>query len=283
MHAQRNKISFIGLGSKSAAPLLYSYLRAHPQICTANKSINFFSDTKKFAEGVSWYEMSFPECEEGSVTGELSETYLQSTQAASLIARTYSTARLFAVIENPLVSVRVAYIDALRSKLISSKISLPLFLKQYPEVLRNACYGRQLVQYFSFYSINDLMVIAASDVRNEPLGVLKNLYKHIGVDDKFVPIPLLHLVPPEEIDPKKRPGIIRRTIKKIFGLFKGFYVFIVRRFKTPVIATETIAIAARRMPLDPELEKYLKSYYREDVDVLSKLLHRNFNIEWEIE
>ncbi len=283
MHAQRDSISFIGLGSKSAAPLFYSYLKLHPQIVTPSKAVNFFSDIKKFTEGIDWYEGHFPRPELGQIKGELAGSYLKSTQAASLIARTYSTAKLMAIIENPLVSVRVAYVEALRSRAISPKISLTLFLKQNPEVLREACYGKQLVHYFSYYSTNDLLVILASDVRDEPLKVMKNAFTYLGVDPVFVPLPIVHLVPIEVEDPLKRPGIIKRTIIGIKNIFKNAYVSFMRRFRTPVIATETASVTARNMPLSPELEKYLKDYYRQDVKVLSRILSRNLSVEWEMD
>ena len=103
---------------------------------------------------MNWYESQFGKCETGNVYGELSGYYLQSAQAASLIARTYPNAKLLAVVENPLISVKVACVEAKRGRLISPKISLALFLKQHPEVLQSARYGQQLTQYFELLFTN---------------------------------------------------------------------------------------------------------------------------------
>lgn len=283
MRAQRKLVSFFGLGSVFAAPLFYSYLKAHPQICVPETEIDFFSQPKLFAKGVDWYESNFGKCQTGMVYGELSGYYLQNAQAASLIARTYPNAKLLAVVENPLVSVRVAYIEARRAKLISPKISLALFLKQHPEVLLSARYGQQLTQYFGYYSPTDLLVVTAGDVRESPLTIIKNAYAYLGVNDNFVPSELKHLVPEEEIDPKKRPGIIKRIFKAVKQKISNQYHASLNYFHPKTVSVETAAVEARALSLTPELEIYLKDYYRSDVAILSRLLYRNLGVEWEFE
>ncbi|HMO77662.1 MAG TPA: hypothetical protein PKA42_01260 [Candidatus Paceibacterota bacterium] len=282
MRAQRKFVSFFGLGSIFAAPLFYSYLKAHPQICVPQEELDFFCQPKLYAQGIEWYEGQFGKCETGFIYGELSGYYLQNAQAASLIARTYPNAKLLAVIENPLVSVKVAYIEAKRAGLISSKISLALFLKQYPEVLSSARYGQQLVHYFGYYSPTDLLVVTAGDVREDPLSVIKTAYAYLGVSDDFVPGELKHLFPEEEIDPKKRPGFIKRGLKAIKQSVTNKYHAILQHFHPKIVPIETASIAARAMTLTPELESYLKDYFRSDVTVLSRLMHRDLNAEWEI-
>ncbi len=281
MPAQRKLISFIGLGSDTAAPLLYSYIKAHPKICAPDKEVDFFSDTKAYSQGIDWYEGLYKDCGKGFVYGDLAQNYLMSTQVVSLITRTYPSAKLFAVIENPLTSIKVAFIDARRKRIISPDLSLAMFLKKNPEVLNRACYGRQLVQYFSFYSQNDLLVVTASEVRDNPLSVLARVYEHIGVDAKFVPLPLKYLIPEEE--EVRRPGLIKRTRKALRKFVVETYRAIIKKINPPKIPLETLSVAARQLSLSPELETYLKNYYRHDVVLLSNLLHRNLSVEWEME
>lgn len=281
MKAQRRFVSFFGLGSVFAAPLFYSYLREHPQICVPENEIDFFSQPKLYTKGLDWYESQFGKCEAGIVYGELSGYYLKNAGAASLIARAYPNAKLFAVVENPVVSVKVAYIEAMRDKLIPTKMTLAAFIKQYPEVLRAALYGQQLVQYYSYYSPNDLWVVTAADVREDPLGITKKAYDYLGVDNTYAPQTLRHLIVEEEPDPKKRPGLIKRTIKWLRSTVVASYRKIINRLlPTKEIPVETASQAARAMVIAPELETYLHNYYKADVAVLSRLLHRNLASEW---
>lgn len=279
MKPQRKLVSFIAIGCRSASPLLYTYIDFHPDIFVVDNDTNFFGNTKIFAKGIDWYESQFRGKGTESVCGELAYDYLKNPTAISLIARTYPSAKLLAVIENPLVSVRVAYVEARRAKTISRDTSLAMFLKQNPEVLAEAKYGRQLSQYFGYYSQNDLLVVPASDVRDDALGTIKKVYAHVGVDDKFVPLALQHLVP-EEDQPIKRPGIIKRTIKGIKKLIVGTYKAIINKINPPKIPIETASIVARQIPLSPELEEYLIKYYRQDVTMLSNILQRDFTGEW---
>lgn len=282
MQAQRKLISFIGLGSGDIATALYDYLKSHPEAYIPNEETNFFSNINIYAKGIGWYEDHFSGHQDGQKCGELANSYLQSTPAVALMSRTYPSAKLFAVIESPLLAVRVAYVEAKRADKIQDNMSLSLFLKQYPEVLTKYCFGRQLTQYFSYYSHNDLLVLTAGEVSEDPLKAIATLYEHIGLDKKFIPLSLLHLVPEDEDEPKKRPGIIKRSIKFPFKMIKKFYKFLIRKLKTPKVLPDSVLVEARSITLSPELEAFLKDYYRQDVELLTRLLHRNFIEEWGI-
>ncbi len=283
MHAQRKLVSFIGLGSYSAAPLLYSYVRMHPKVCIPSNDSEFFSNTKVYSQGIIWYENQFAECPDGSVCGELSYNYLNSVPAVSLITRTYPDAKLIAVVENPLLSVRVAYIEARHSKLVSNKVSLAMFLKQNPEVLARAKYGKQLAEYFSYYAPTDLMVVVNDDLKDNTLSVIAGVYNHIGVDKSFIPTVLKSLVPLTEEEIKYRPGIIKRTYRLIKKLVRSIFHFIFIRIHPQQISVDAASVVAGKLTLSTELEGFLKNYYREDVKMLSHLLHRNLSVEWGFE
>lgn len=280
MHAQHKLINFFGLGSRSAVPFLYTYLAEHPNITLSNLETKFFSDTKEFAKGVAWYEGHFTKSSESNICGELAYDYLESAEAALLIARTYPSARLLAVIENPLVSVRVEYIEARRASKISSAVSLSEFLKDNPEVMLKARYGRQLLHYFGLYAPNDFLVLLASDISSDTLASLARAYEHIGLDNSFVPIGLKHLIPEEEEDIKRRPGIIKRTYRLVKKNIKRFFSYVNYVLNPPKAMVELASVVALKVPLSLELEQFLKDYYREDVKQLSALLHRNLSLEW---
>ncbi len=282
MQAQRNLVSFIGLGSRTATVLLYTYIREHPATCTPKEQINFFTDAALYAKGVDWYESLYVVKKKQVVCGDLSYNYLHSGQAAQLIARTYPNAKLLAVIDDPLLCVRMEYVQARQDGVLSKNITFEQFIKQTPEVLLRSKFGRLLVPYFSYYSTRDLLILLACEVETNPLSIIKNTYEHCGLETSFVPLSLRHLVIEEEDDTKKRPGIIKRMYKHIKRLIKFIYTKITQVIFPPNVPKETILERAKRVELSPEMEKYLKDYYREDVQILSSLLHRDFNVEWSI-
>ncbi len=278
MNARNTFISFIGLGSRTSVPALYQYLKLHPALILPDEPTNFFRDANVYAKGIAWYQSQFSEAREG-VRAELALDYLSQAQSAGLIARTYPSAKLLAVIDNPLLSVRIEYVTAIQSKAISRQVSLAQFLKEHPEILLRARYGRQLVNYFSLYSHNDLLVLVAKDLQDDPLKSLYKVYNHLGLDSSFVPVALRHLVVVEE-DEKKRPGLIKRSL---IGLRHGIKA-VINRIKLKVVTIKkvelTVVEIAKQVSMSAELRQFLVDYYRDDVKQLSSLLHRDFIVEW---
>lgn len=283
MKVAHRKVAFIGIGAGLAPALLYSYIRSHPKVCVPKVSTEFFSNIKVFAQGLAWYESQFKDCPPGTVNGELAYEYLQSAPAAGLIARTLPQTQLLAVVENPLLAVRVAYVEARKNNLISAKVSLAQFLKDNREVLQSVRQGRQLSQFFQYYSPTDLLVFTADDVRNEPIKTVATTFAHIGVDPKFIPLTLKYLIEDSESDDKKKPGLIKRGFRGIKKLITWPYRTIIAKTKKPAVSIEIAFEVARQIPLSPELEQFLRDYYREDVAILSHLMHRSISYEWGFE
>lgn len=281
MQSARRKISIIGLGGGAAA-LLYSYLRNHPGIFSPSEPTHYFSDAKVFARGVNWLESQFEEAY-GRTCCELALDYLQNAQSATLIAKTLPEAKLLAVIENPILAVKMSYVEARKQKIISSQTTLAEFLKDNPNVLLSAKQGRQLTHFFGYYAPTDLLVLVADEVRDNPLKIIEHVYSYVGVDNKFVPLSLVHLVPEEEPDLKNKPGIVKRNYRKLKLRFIRFKRTMILRLHPPTVNEELAFAVARKLPLSPELEAFLKDYFREDVAILSRLMHRSFTHEWGFE
>jgi hypothetical protein len=122
----------------------------------------------------------------------------------------------------------------------------------------------------------------AMDVRTDILKAVYKVYEHVGLDTKFVPLSLRHLVV-EEVDEKKKPGFIKRKIMFIRSVIKVIYRYINTHLKPREVKTETAISLALAIPLSPELESKLKAYFKPDVAQLSSLLHRNLLVEWGFE
>ncbi|MCB9810540.1 MAG: hypothetical protein H6779_01670 [Candidatus Nomurabacteria bacterium] len=280
---KRQKVSFIGLGSSSFTPLLYSYLREHPEVNIPEAGTNFFSDMATYVQGIDWYENNFSGCDTGGKCGELACRYLEHLPAANLIAETYPSARLFAVIGNPLLGVRIDYLEALSSGKITDDITLAGFIKSYPETLTKYLFGKQLTHYYSYYSPTDLMVIVGSDLVDDPLKVLSDFFDYLEIDPKFVPLVLKSLIADEEDLGQHKPGFIKRTLKLIWRIVTKPYYIVLAKLKKPDILPDRLWRKAKQIPISSDLEEYLVKYYYKDVKTLSALLHRDLIEEWGME
>lgn len=281
MRAERTTISFFGLGAKGVSALLFSYLKAHPQVCTPAKEIGFFNQARLYARGLDWYEEQIGATNQKNKYrfGELSTTYLESAQVPALIARAYPDAKLVAIIDNPLNALRIEYIEARQGRRIAPSVSPTQFIKQNPNLLVRYCFGRHLTQYFSYYAHTNLLVMLADEVVATPLPAVTTMYQHLDLDLSFVP---LSLRVEEEDDETKKPGWLTRSFRALKKKIKNTINQIRHSLEKPAQPVDIVRQTALRVPMSPELTKFLKDYYQKDVKILSNLLHRDLNAEWDI-
>jgi len=278
MRNRKKHVSFIGLGVGNLAVPLYRYVREHPDLYIPKRPLNFFSDVETYARGLDWYEKNFALKKGNQKCGELNYSYLLNLQGPKLIAEAYPEAKLFAVIENPIIAFKLSYLEAVENEEIDTRCSPAQFIKMYPEVLGRCCFGRQLTQYLSYYSSLDLLVIFASEVDKNPLTVTKSVYRFLEVSDDFVPLVLSHLEEEEEEDIQKL-GLIKRLKRFIIKNTKIKYKNW-QREKQTTEPLDFILEQTKKVELSPELEVFLKDYFRKDVEILSALLHRDLSGEW---
>jgi hypothetical protein len=92
---------FLILGAqKAGTTALYAYLRWHPQVTGPSfKEVSFFD--RHYVRGERWYRAHMPVRRSGVVVGEASPSYLFHPLAAERVARMLPSARLIALLRNP--------------------------------------------------------------------------------------------------------------------------------------------------------------------------------------
>jgi hypothetical protein len=205
--------SFIVIGAaRSGTTALHRFLRQHPSIFMCrNKEPNFFAfegqalDYKgpgaefvnNSVASLEAYRALFEDAPEGAAIGEASPLYLYSPQAASRIHARVPDARLIAILRNPVEQVYSHYLYA-RKEMIEPEADFiraldaqadrraahwqPLF--QYVDFAR---YNVQLRRYFQHFSRAQLKLFLYEDFAADPLGVTREIFRFIGVDDTFAP------------------------------------------------------------------------------------------------
>ncbi|MEZ4103689.1 MAG: hypothetical protein R3B60_00155 [Candidatus Paceibacterota bacterium] len=276
MIKKRELLSFIGIGTGSFSEKIYNYIRVHPEVSVPEEAIDFFCNHEKYTKGVDWYEGFFQK-DEDKKQGELSNHYLQNYDSAELIAKTYPDANLIAVIDNPILALKLEYIRS-KDRKKRDNYTFEQFISVNKNLLKNFLYGQQLVSFFSFYSSINLKVIILSDLNDRPLEELKSVYEHIGVDSGFVPADLKHLMIDDEADSGHK-GLIKRMTSYIKEKIKTLLNFLNDKLKPKKITLSDID-KANRLIISKELEVELKEYYKQDIKVISNLLHRDFAEEW---
>ena len=93
--------NFLIIGAqKAATTALYAYVRWHPEVTGPSwKEVSYFD--RHYAHGERWYRANFPALRRKPLVGEASPSYLFHPLAPARVAALIPSARLIAVLRNP--------------------------------------------------------------------------------------------------------------------------------------------------------------------------------------
>ncbi len=93
--------SFVIIGTqKGGTSSLYHYLSSHPDCAPAfTKEVHFFNRWHR--NGIDWYRAFFPLAAEATIAGEASPNYLVHPASARRLAEALPTAKVIAMLRNP--------------------------------------------------------------------------------------------------------------------------------------------------------------------------------------
>ena len=276
-------VDFIGLGAqKAGTSWLYTCLYEHPAVYAPIKEIHFFS-RDRYKKGIDWYERHFAKKAVDEIAGEFSTSYLDSKLAPERIAKDASTAKLIAVLRNPVERAYSEYRNAIKAGEIPKKISFRDYLAYRPEALERGLYYQQLRRYYTYFSRVQLHVAIYEDSKTDPLQFVKAVYEFLEIDPEFVPKMLKRYV---NVERTPRFVFLDRIMHKVAESMRRLHldklVFWVKQSGATdairKINTEPKAIEK----LSEEDRQKLIAYYKNDVRNLSELLNRDLLSEWGI-
>ncbi len=197
-------LRFFVLGAqKSATSWLYYCLRDHPEVVLPSSKIEhgYLGSPLYRDRGHDWYLGRFPDAAPGAVAGDVAVDYLLDADAPAAIAEHVAAPRLVAMLRHPVDRLVSAYFWSLRKSQLDEPLAAYLdgFLRQpagFPErhpdrfvdeLVTRGFYGQQLEPYLDRFGPESLLVILYDDVQSDPAGVVRRVYRHLGVDPAFVP------------------------------------------------------------------------------------------------
>jgi hypothetical protein len=283
------KIDFIGIGAgKCASTWIFQCLLEHSEISgPAQKELKFFDSVHQLNKGKDYYLSLFPTDKPDARNGEFSPGYLPSRDAADRIKQWFPEVKLLVTLRNPIDKMYSTY----WSNKIGGRGSLAVFetfedaFHHVPEMIENAKYGKQLEYYFSLFPREQFHIMFYDDVVADPAGVIKNVYEFLGVDTSFVAPSLDRGVNETGAKKIKYP----RLMKFIYGTYWKLKRTIFWRYVQQIIDTRKIALILMRFgvgkggekikkpEMNPETRKYLQQKFHEDLELLGKLLHKDFS------
>ena len=194
---------FLILGAqKAGTTALYAYLRWHPQITGPSfKEVSFFD--RHYARGERWYRAHLPVRRKGLV-GEASPSYLFHPLAPERVARLLPSARLIALLRNPvdrafshyqhevaLGREELSFEDALAREGERMEGEIERMLREpeyfsyrwwnYTYAARGR-YAEQLERWFATFPREQLLVLLTDELAADTAAAYGRVLEFLGVD-----------------------------------------------------------------------------------------------------
>ncbi len=201
--------TFLVLGAQKAGTTsLHNYLAQHPDIFMSSvKEPHYFSlgDAGRpppsrgsfVAESLSEYERLFDRVRGEVAVGESSTTYLDSARAAQRIAEQIPDVKLIAILRDPAGRAHSQYVFN-RKRMVEDAPTFADALSREPvrrvagrgarfAYLAKGFYAGQLEEYLRYFDRSQIRVFLYEDFSDEPMALLRDIFRFLGVDDGFVP------------------------------------------------------------------------------------------------
>jgi hypothetical protein len=292
--------NFLIIGAaKSGTTALYEYMKQHPQIYMSPvKEPNFFAlegenldfqgpgDQQATARwsttSCEAYRKLFQGVSDQLAIGEASALYLYSPKAPSRVRHYIPKAKLIAILRHPVERAYSAFLMLSRDGR-EPYTRFDQALQEEDSRIRSkwghiwhyksmGFYYTQLCRYFEVFDRNQISIYLYEDLKMNPIGLLQDIFRFIGVDETFIP------------DMTARPNMS--------GLPRSPLLFTLLNRRNP-IKTVLRPLVPRRLrqriltyinernlikqALSTEVWKYLIEVYRADIRNLQNLIQRDLS------
>jgi len=311
------KPNFLIIGAQRAGTTsLFNYLKQHPDIYGSKmKEPRFFlfdGENPKF-DGPEKEKSAarFQELRQISITnfqdycelfhaatgqkaiGEASPHYLYCPRAAERIRHYLPDTKIIAILRDP---VERAYSNFFLQGPSAKMQSIAKFAQAVREeenhrlddiwdgaihYVRKGFYYTQLMRYYKAFNQNRIRVYLHSDMRDNPHGLLQDIFRFLEVDDTFI-TDMSKRYSESSRKVAESPSMNKLFLKKILGtLARPFFSDEVRHsIHQKLVSYFESRNASSVMPLLPsELRGKLIETYREDIIKLQDLLQRDLS-QW---
>ncbi len=265
--------NFLYIGpAKGGSTWIFRALSDHPQVYIPPAKGLFFFD-QNYHRGLDWYLGHFnPASEDQLALGEISHFYLYSAEALNRIKQDLPDVKVFVCLRNPVERTISAYQFMRRNE--SFKGSFEEALAAHPNMLERSCYAPSLNAWFEALPREQIGVFFFDDLKKDPHEFARSLYLFLGVDADH---DFTHAS--ERVLPASKtrfPGVGRllkggAILAKKFGAYnlvgKAKSAGVIKALYKPLNSSE------RFQPTEEQVQ-WLKTYFSEDVETLSKLTGR---------
>ena len=285
--------NFIVIGAaKAGTTALHWYLAEHPQVfMTPLKETNYFAfgldDEGRLLYGdpelhrfpirsLEEYERSFDGADGAVAVGEASPIYLEAPGSAGRIAEVVPGARIVCGIRDPVdraYSDHLMYLRSRGRRLDPVRDLTPSAPWAAPDShwMQISLYYEPLRRYFDVFPRQQIHVFLFDDLKKDQAGVVRDLYRFLGVDADFTP----DFDTPHNIGGMPSSMLVEKVLTS-GKLKKALDPWVPQRAADLARRLRTRNMR-RAPPLPRELKSVLQERFREDIDKTSGLIGRDLS------
>jgi hypothetical protein len=300
--------NFLIIGAaKSGTTSIWHQLEQHSQVyMVPNKQLNFFAlegEALNFRGPAprdptlhsitTWdaYREQFSQASNETAVGEASNLYLYSPTAAERIRHYIPDAKLIAVLRHPAERAYSRFLHMVRN----GREPLTNFARALDEeearirdhwwpdfhYLHVGLYYVQLKRYFDLFPRDQIQIYLHEDLKSDPFGVLRDIFRFLCVDDTFTPDTTIKY----NVSGIPKNKALHLSLQRLRQVRP-----VVERFLPGGQRQRILRIASRlhnrnltKPRLSPEVRMRLVEGYREDTMKLQHLIQRDLSAWLEYE
>ena len=271
--------NFLVIGAmKCATSSLALYLSRHPDIFIAyRKEVNFFSSDHNWKKGLNWYRSHFPSS--AKTRGDVSPSYSHLTKFPNASERIYQTipnAKLIYILREPVSRSISNYIHEYAGNKEDRPIEEALRVHENNAYLKRSQYSKQLEPYLRYFSLENILILTAEELKGDCQETLKKAFSFLEVDpnyqDKLFQIQI-HRSSMKRRKTRLGVSVSKYLPPKIFRKIPSFIGY-------PLQLALYWPLSRKVEPpqLTAEHREELEAYFSADVKRLKKLTGQSFNL-----
>lgn len=278
--------------SKSGSTSLWMYLKKHPQVCiTPYRATRFFTQdlgyfdggdesgpllSGRYSKGVKWYESLFRDCIGADAIGEITLSYMSTSDSPGLIHQTIPDVRLLFILRNPVDRIYSHYWEERKGglNLPDFKTLVETEHPRFRRYLYVSSYHLHLALYNDIFPPEQIFVFLFDDLQEDTRNLVNRIYQAIGVDSNFVP---------PNIDTRFNPAGLNRIdliqrwmnssiIQKLSTEMPLWLYKFLGSIRQRVINFNTVT--TRYPPMEPEIREKLISELDSSITFVEQYLDR---------
>ena len=294
---------FIIGAERSGTTSLWLYLKQHPDIYMSpikepqffswgEQEWNFFGpgdtrthEPKSLVKNLVQYQSLFEKVSDEKVIGEASTSYLYSSRAMERLWRFAPSAKLIAILRNPVDRAHSAFVK--RHYMAGSEplTDFSEALQEEERRIRNnwypayhykhkGYYYSQLKPYFDLFGQGQILVLLYEDLVRNPRAMLRETLRFLKVDESFLPKEFGQYNTSKISRSSKVTVFLKRVTQNRFFREVRRSSKLLDRF----IRQAYLINGKPRPELSPEIRKRLVEMYREDIVKLQDLIGRDLRV-----